>query len=62
MAAGLNQENSEAKTGFLYDELDIPNVVNYLPVANLIGHFDSEGQNFYMHEDTESTGLWQVYP
>ena len=49
------------KTAYLYDHLDIPNVVNYIAVANLVGHFDSDEKNFYVHRD-EPSGLWQLYP
>ncbi len=58
----LFEPSSPAKTEYLYDELDIPNVVNFLAVSFLIGHYDTWDQNFYMHDDTEDTELWQVYP
>ena len=58
---GLQDPPSAAKTEFMFDNFDIPNLVNYLAAANLVGHFDSEGQNFYVHRDAPA-GLWQVYP
>lgn len=62
LADALAMPPSDAKTEYLYDELDIPNVVNFLAVSFIIGHYDTWDQNYYMHDDTEGTGLWQVYP
>ena len=60
LAAGLFDPPSAAKTDFMFENFDVPNLVNYLAAANLTGHFDSEGQNFYMHLDP--TDGWQVHP
>ena len=52
----------------LYDAVDISNAVNFLAVATIVGHFDSEVQNFFLHHDTQdtgdrpATGRWQIYP
>ncbi len=60
--AELSKSASAAKTDYLYDNLDIPNVVNFLAVATIVGHFDSGVQNFYLEQDAAGTGRWQVYP
>ena len=36
--------------------------MNFIAVATIVGHLDSKVQNFYLHDDTEDTGLWQIYP
>ena len=53
---------SSAKTDFVYDEIDIPNAVNYLAVTTVVGHWDSSVQNVFLHQDTQDTGRWQLYP
>lgn len=62
LADVLNSPSSNQKTEYLYDEIDIPNVVNFLAVSFIVGHYDTWDQNYYMHEDTERTEQWQVYP
>ncbi|MDW3176481.1 MAG: lamin tail domain-containing protein [Acidimicrobiia bacterium] len=59
---GVKLPDGPAKTDFLYEELDIPSAVNFLAVTNLIGNFDTANQNFYLHQDTLGTDLWQLYP
>ncbi len=58
----LRQPPSAAKTQYLYDTFDIPNVVNYMAVSGLIGHNDQRIQNFYIFNDKDHTGRWQIYP
>ena len=53
---------SAAKTDFVYDEIDIPNAINYLAVTTVVGHWDSSVQNVFLHQDTQDTGRWQLYP
>ena len=60
-SAALNGSASSSKTAYLYDNVDIPNLVNFLAVSNLVGHFDSGSKNFYLHEDGV-TSLWEAYP
>ena len=52
---------SEAKTDDFYDSVDIPNIVNFMAASNLVGHFDSRGQNYFVHLD-DVTDRWEVYP
>ena len=62
LADVLQDPASQAKSDYLYRNVDIANAVNYTAAAWITGHLDSSGHNFYMHEDTEDTGLWQIYP
>ncbi|TWU51777.1 DUF4347 domain-containing protein [Rubripirellula reticaptiva] len=55
----LIQPPSDAKTAFLYDKVDIPNVVNHMALSTLMRHDDQRVQNFYMLLDDE-TGRWSV--
>ena len=61
LADELFEPPSSSKTEFLFENFDIANLVNYVAVSNLIGHFDTGGQNFYMHLDDPSE-RWEVHP
>ena len=61
LADELFEPPSSSKTSFLFENFDIANLVNYVAVSNLIGHFDTGGQNFYMHLDDPSE-RWEVHP
>lgn len=58
----INAPSAAAKTDYVWSNLDVANAVNYMALANLIGHFDSATQNFYLHNDTALTGQWSIHP
>ena len=49
----------DAQLDFLYDNFDIPALVNYLAIVSLIRHHDSENQNYRITRDGE-TGRWEL--
>ncbi len=51
-----------AKTAFLYEHFDIPNVINYMALTALIDHDDQTFQNFFVFHDTDGTGLYSLHP
>ncbi|MFK8114790.1 MAG: DUF4347 domain-containing protein [Rubripirellula sp.] len=51
--------SSEAKTSYLYDNVDVANVINHMALSALIRHHDQIVQNFYMLYDSE-TQLWSI--
>ncbi|TWU01071.1 Inner spore coat protein H [Stieleria varia] len=57
--AVLNAPSSAAKTAYLYDNVDIANVVNHMALSVLMRHDDQEVQNFYMVRDAE-TSVWSI--
>ncbi|MCA9136824.1 MAG: DUF4347 domain-containing protein [Planctomycetales bacterium] len=55
----LIQPKSAAKTAYLYENVDIANVVNHMALSVFMRHDDQSGQNFYMLRNSE-TGLWSI--
>ncbi|WP_197455210.1 DUF4347 domain-containing protein [Stieleria neptunia] len=55
----LTAPPSPAKTAYLYDNVDVPNVINHMAISTLMRHDDQSSQNFYMLLDQE-TGLWSI--
>ncbi len=58
----LRQPPSAAKTQYMYDTWDIPNLINYLAVSILIGHPDQRHHNYFVFHDSDHTNRWQMHP
>ncbi|WP_146415271.1 DUF4347 domain-containing protein [Crateriforma conspicua] len=55
----LTAPPSDAKTSYLYDHVDVANVVNHMALSTLTRHDDQEVQNFYMLLDAD-TDRWSI--
>ena len=53
---------SRDRMTWVYDHLDIADLVNYLAVQSLIGNRDFGHKNMYWYFDTEGSELWSVLP
>ena len=70
--AGSNIENSgalihtpaetSARDPFLFDHLNIPEIVNYLVGTILCQDTDDTRKNFYAYRDSEGSGEWSIFP
>jgi hypothetical protein len=56
------QLTGTARTRFLYDNIDIAEMVNYLAAIGITGNVDYGHKNYYMYRDTGGTDLWQMLP
>lgn len=52
----------EQRQTFLWDNLDLPNMVNYLAVRAVINDYDDVRKNFYMYRDTNGDHEWKILP
>ncbi|MGV3774699.1 MAG: CotH kinase family protein [Verrucomicrobiales bacterium] len=59
--AGLNRAGS-SRTSFIYDNVNVPAMVNYLAALVLTGNVDCCHKNYYIYRDSEGTGEWQFLP
>ena len=50
------------RTNFLYDNVNIPAMVNWLAGLVLTGETDCCRRNYYAYRDTQGTRLWQYMP
>jgi hypothetical protein len=51
-----------ALTTFLYDNVDLPELVNYLAATCVMQDTDHFWTNYYLYRDTDGTGEWQMLP
>ncbi len=52
----------EARRRFLYDNLDVAQVVNYLAARGITGDTDCCHKNYYFYRDSGLTDEWQMWP
>ena len=58
---GVNQDG-QARTHYLFDHLDIPELVNYLAVTAVMHDVDCDRKNYFLYRDTNSTGECMMLP
>lgn len=51
-----------AKTQYLYDNVDIPGMVNYLAIMIMTANVDCCHKNYYAYRDSEGTREWKYLP
>ncbi|MDF7825235.1 lamin tail domain-containing protein [Pontiellaceae bacterium B12227] len=50
------------KESFVFDNMDVANVLNYLCLTALMRDGDTAAKNHYYYRDTDGTGDWSVFP
>ena len=56
----LNQGPSATKTAWIWANINVPEMVEYMATTVELRHWDSGGKNFYVFRDASSTGRWQI--
>ncbi|MGK0185278.1 MAG: hypothetical protein ACI9R3_001054 [Verrucomicrobiales bacterium] len=59
---GLALNSSEERITYLFDNLDMPQILNYLALRSITQDADDVRKNFYMFHDTHTDGLWRMLP
>lgn len=62
LIAGLNLPTSEQRRQWVVDNLDLPQVINYLASRSIIQDADDLRKNFYMYLDTRGDERWRLLP
>jgi len=61
LLGGLYRTGEESRR-FLYDNINLPQVINYLAATTLMHDNDAVAKNYYLYRDTNNSGEWQVLP
>ena len=59
---GINNLTGQARRNFLFDNLDIPRVMNYLAAMVILHDNDAMGKNYYLYRDNAGTKRWYILP
>ncbi|MDF1711826.1 MAG: lamin tail domain-containing protein [Akkermansiaceae bacterium] len=62
LVAGLNLPTSAQRRQWVVDNLDLPQVINYLAARSIIQDADDLRKNFYMYLDTRGDERWRLLP
>ncbi len=54
--------SGEARRRYLYDNVDVAQVVNFLAVRIITGDVDCCHKNYYLYRDTGASNEWQMWP
>ena len=52
----------ETRRRYLYDNVDVAQVVNFLAVRTITGDIDCCHKNYYFYRDTGASNEWQMWP
>ena len=62
LVEGLNLAAGQERKTFVFDNLNLPNVINYLAVRAITAEADDNAKNFYLHRDTNGNREWSIFP
>ena len=62
LTVGVNVGGAAAKHDFLFDNLELADVINEMAVMTLIQQSDQGNHNFWLYRDTDGTGRWSLLP
>ena len=61
LVEGLNPNNPQL-VEFVYDNLDLPTIINYMAMQQVLFDADYTEKNFYLYRDTMGSGEWLFIP
>ena len=59
---GLNQSDRTARLSWFFDNVHVPQLMNYLAIRAITQDADDVRKNFYMYRDTLGDGEWRILP
>lgn len=62
VVAGLNAATAEERKIFVFDNFNLPEMLDYLAARCLLQDTDDIRKNFYFYRDTEGNGEWSIFP
>lgn len=59
---GLNLPTSAQRRAYVIDNIDLPQMLNYLAARSIIQDADDLRKNFYVYSDIHGDCRWRIYP
>ncbi|RLE20147.1 MAG: hypothetical protein DRJ50_11195, partial [Actinobacteria bacterium] len=59
---GANNLTGPARRDFLFDNVDIAKMINYLATTVIVHNTDFPHKNYFLYRDTEGNGRWTMHP
>jgi len=62
LVSGINTNNETERTAFIFDNINIPQALNYLAASVIIQNDDDSVKNYYLYRDTNGSQEWLLLP
>ncbi len=62
LITGMAQANLTARQAYMYDNLNLPEVIDFLAAKIITADVDCCFKNYYLYRDSDGTGEWQGMP
>ncbi|HWB02099.1 MAG TPA: lamin tail domain-containing protein [Verrucomicrobiales bacterium] len=59
---GMHLTDANARKAFLFDNVDVPKMINFMAANTVTGNVDLHAKNYYIYCDTGKTNLWTLLP
>lgn len=59
---GMHLADTTARKAFLFDNVDVPKMINFMAANTVTGNVDLHAKNYYIYCDTGKTNLWTLLP
>lgn len=59
---GMNLADANARKAFLFDNVDVPKMINMMAANTVTGNVDLHAKNYYVYCDSGRTNLWTLLP
>lgn len=61
LTKAVDASASAAQLDWIYDNVNVPEMINYMAINAIIRHWDSGWHNWYVARDTEGSGRWEMW-
>ena len=62
LIAGMGQSTASSRQTYLYDNLNVPEIIDFLAAKIITADTDCCHKNYYLYRDSDGTGEWQMFP
>lgn len=62
LITGMSQSTASAREAFMFDHLDVPEIINFLAAKIITADTDCCHKNYYLYRDSDGSGEWHAMP
>ncbi|MCA9216462.1 MAG: CotH kinase family protein, partial [Planctomycetales bacterium] len=61
-ASNVNRLEGEELRNYIFDNVNVPQVLNYLAATVIMQNNDQMAKNYFAYRDSDGTGEWSIFP
>ena len=62
LIAGMSQADANARQAYMYDNMDLPEMINFFTAKIITADIDCCHKNYYLYRDSDGSLEWQAFP